>query len=350
MSGGNDSEEKTLPPSAKKLNESRKKGQVPKSRELVTAVLTVTAFGVLALRGPAAFDQLRAELGAVGSLATDQPFSTALGTIAWQLGIVAAGVLGPLFALLVAGVVVGNIAVNGGLVLALDPVLPKLERLDPVEGFKRLFALRSLIELVKTLVKLTLVLTTAFLLLRGALAPLVQQPSCDLACAPGLLRDLLQPLLIAACLGFLVVGTLDIGIQRWLFRRDMRMTRTEQKRERKEQEGDPLLKRHHKREQRSAAQSRMRAGLRNATFVVRSGTVCCAMRFAPPDAQVPIMVARARDEAASLLTAEARRRGVPVVYNPAVAAALDGQLKVGMMITKAMFPSVIACMREARVL
>ena len=349
MSEKGTSEEKNLPPSAKKLKLAREKGQIARSRELVTAITTVVGLAVLALRTPKLFDQFAASAEIAGRLAANEPFATALSTVAPQIGLAVAGLLGPLIVLLVASVLVSNVAVNGGLVFAIDPVLPKLEHLDPIAGLQRLVALRNWIELFKTLLKLTLVIATAVLLLRGAIAPLVELPTCGLLCAPGLLCELLQPLLIAASLGFLLVGFFDISVQRWLFRRDMRMSRTEQKRERKEQEGDPLIKRRNKREHRASANSRMRAGLRNATFVVRSGSVTCAMRYAHPDAQVPILVARGRGEMASTLVEQARTLNIPVIYDPSVAATID-KLKVGMMITKAMFPPVIACMREARVL
>ncbi len=350
MSDSSTSEEKNLPPSDKKLKDSRKKGQIPKSREMVGAVVTVVAFAVLAVRLPALSDQFLAALDATGKLAPDQPFAAALPALLSPVLLATAGLLGPLLLLLVAAGIVTNIVVNGGLVVAFDPLMPQMSRLNPAEGFQRLFALRNIIELVKTLAKLALTVTTAYLLLRGTLSPLVEEPSCGLACAPAMLRGLLQPLLIAACLGFLVIGACDIGIQRWLFQRDMRMTRSEQKRERKEQHGDPQIIRHNKMERRQSASSRMRAGLRNATFVVRSAEVSCAMRFAQPDAGVPILVARAKAEMAGQLVEEARRRDIPVIYDPALAALLDGQLKVGMMITKAMFPPVIACMRSAKLL
>lgn len=344
------SEEKSLPPSTKKLTDRRKKGEIARHRELVTAVVTVTAFSVLAIQAPAVFSQFEGIVDRAGDVAASGSFGDALAVIAPQLGLVTVELLGPLAIMMVAGVLVSNVVVNGGLVMSLDPVMPKLERLDPIAGLKKLVGLRSWIELSKTLAKLTLVLATAILLLRGAMSALVEQPTCGLGCAAPMLGALVEPLLIAACLGFLLTATLDIGVQRWLFRRDMRMTRTEQKRERKEQDGDPLMKRRAKREQRASGQPRMRAGMRHATFVVRSGTTCCAMRFAHPDAQVPIMVARGRDETALQLVDEARRHNVPVVYDPGLAKMLDEQLKVGMMITKAMFPPVIACMREARVL
>ena len=350
MSGNNTSEEKNLPPSAKKLKDSRKKGRIPKSREMVGAVVTVVAFAVLTLRLPALAEQFQAALDATGRLAPDQSFTAALPPLLSQLLLAAAGLLGPLLLSLVAAAVVTNIIVNGGLVVAFEPLAPDFDRINPAEGFQRMFDLRHLVELIKTLAKLAVTLTTAYLLLRGTLGLLVQEPFCGLGCAPSTLRALLQPLLIAACLGFLLIGACDIGVQRWLFVRDMRMTRSEQKRERKEQFGDPHIIRHKKMERRQSAQSRMKAGLRNATFVVRSAEVSCAMRFAQPDAGVPILVARARADLASQLVEEARRLDLPVIYDPALATMLNGQLKVGMMITKAMFPPVIACMRQAKLL
>ena len=349
MSEKGTTEEKTLPASPRKLKLAREKGQIARSRELVTACTTIAGLAIVAVRAPAVFDQIAASTTLTGRLAADEPFATVLATVVPQLGLVAAGLLGPLIVLLIAAALVSNLAVNGGLVFAIDPVLPQLERLDPIAGLQRLVALRNWIELIKTLLKLAVVVSTAVLLLRGAAAPLVELPACGLLCAPGLVRALVQPLLIAACLGFLLMGCFDIGIQRWLFRRDMRMSKTEQKRERKEQEGDPLIKRRSKREHRASANSRSRAGIRNATFVIRSGSVTCAMRYAHPDAQVPILVARARGETASVLADSARALNIPVIYDPSVTASID-KLKVGMMITKAMFPPVIACMREARVL
>lgn len=344
-----DSEEKSLPPSAKKLREARKKGEIAKSREMVTAVATVAGFGVVAARASASADRFADILRAAGD-ATERPFWPALRALTGRLAVLGAEVLLPLLAILFAAIVLTNLVVNGGLVASADPVKPKLERLDPIQGVKRMFSLRNLIELLKNLAKLALVLAVTVALAEAAIPALVQLPACGLRCAPPVARALPGALLAASCVLFLAVGFLDIGLQRFLFRRDMRMTRTEAKRERKEMEGDPLIKRQHRREQRAATQSRARAGLRNATFVIRSADMAVAMRFRPPDAQVPILVARARAEAADALAEEARRLDLPLVFDPATAAAVAARLKVGSMIPKDMFNPVIACMRQAGVL
>ena len=348
MSGGSSSEEKTLPPSAKKLREARRKGQIARSREMVTAVVVIAAVGYLFARAGSVFNGL-AEVAEAAGMATGAPFPDAVGRLAGVLGRQVAWTVGPFIGVLAAATVITSVAVNGGMIAALDPVTPKMERLNPVEGFKRLFALRSLVELVKSVLKIALVAVTACLLIAFSLQAVMEQPSCGLGCAGPLLRGLLKPLLIASGLLFLVIGMLDIGVQRWLFLRDMRMTKSEQKREHKEMEGDPLIKGQHRREQRSGLQATARTGLRNATFIVRSADLVLAFRFAKPDAMVPVLVARGKDDGALALLEEARSARIPVVPDAAAVAALSG-MKVGRMVDKEDFAIVIACMREAGVM
>lgn len=348
MSGSNSSEEKTLPPSAKKLREARRKGQIARSREMVTAIVVIAAVGYLFARAGKVFDSLAAAAAAAGQ-ATEAPFAEAVSGLAWVLAQQLAWMLGPFTGVLIAATLLTSIVVNGGAIAALDPVMPKMERLNPAEGFKRLFAMRNLVELVKSVLKIALVSVAACLLIALSLQAMMEQPSCGLGCAGPLLRGLLKPLLIVSALFFLVIGGLDIGLQRWLFLRDMRMTKSEQKREQKEMEGDPLIKRQHRREQQAGLQAAVRTGLRNATFVVRSPQLVLAFRFARPDAMVPVLVARGTDEGALLLLDEARSARLPVVLDTR-AARVFGALKVGRMVDKRDFPVVIACMREAGIM
>ena len=348
MSGKQGSEEKTLPPSAKKLREARKKGQIARSKEMVTAAVTLTAFSYLYARAGSAFGTLSDALLAAG-MAGPRPFTEALPGLTEKIWHEVTWLVTPLLGLIAVAAVLTNVVVNGGVLAAVDPVAPKMERLNPVEGFKRLFAMRSFIELIKVVLKVMVVGTVACVLIAASLQALVEEPSCGLGCTGPVLRGLLRPLLIAVGGFFLVLGALDIGLQRWLFRRDMRMTKTEQKRERKEMEGDPLIKRQHRRERRSTMHE-AKTGLRKATFAIRSADIVLALRFAKPDATVPILVARGTGAGAQLLLEEAQRLRLPVVFDSAVTALVAPRLKVGRMISQDMFQAVIACMREAGVL
>lgn len=347
MSGKETSEEKTLPPSAKKLREARKKGQIARSKEMVTAAVTVTAFGYLTARAAGWFEHLREGLLALPTL-LDEPFAEAAYPLMARLSREAAWVIAPFAGLLVVMAILTNVVVNGGGLMSVDPILPKMEHISPIQGFKKLVALKNWIELLKAVIKTAALGTVTILLIRSALQILVEQPACGLVCAGPILKGLVQPLLLSAAGFFLVVGFLDIGLQKWLFARDMRMTKSEMKRERKESEGDPLIKNQHKRERRAAQATK--TGLRNATFIIRSIDATLALRFAQPDATVPILVARGLNENAALLLKEARAMELPVVFNAEAVAIVLPRLQVGKMITQDMFQPVIACMREAGVL
>ncbi len=347
MSGQDTSEEKTLPPSAKKLREARKKGQIARSKEMVGAVVTMAGFAYLIVRFEILFSKVSDGLLAVPAL-IDKPFAEALGPLLSRLAADVVWSVAPLVGLLVTVAMVTNVMVNGGALVAIDPVLPKMDHLDPVAGLQRLFGMKNLVELLKALAKVAVVGGLTAFLTAGSLQALAELPACGLLCAGPILHGLLLPLLLTTSGVFLVVGTLDIGLQRWLFRRDMRMTKTEQKRERKESEGDPTIRNKHRQDRRSSLA--LKTGLRHATFVVRGGDAALALRYAVPDALVPILVARGVGEGAALLLREANALNLPVIFNAEAAAVLTPRLKVGRMITQEMFNPVIGCMREAGVL
>ena len=348
MSDGG-SEEKSLPPSAKKLRDARKKGQVASGRDFVAAAGSAAALGYVALRGPALLDSARALMGDAAGLAV-QPWQEALPALLSRIIWIAAGFVLPLLCLVLACVLAAALVANGGFLVSAEPLAPKIERIDPVAGLGRIFALRNMVDALKTLVKFAVVGITAAILLRSALRPLAELPACGLGCVPALTRALFGPLLVAAVLLFLVLGGLDLGLQRFLFRREMRMTRSEQKRERKEAEGNPLIKSAHRQEQRAAMRSHVRTGVRNATFVIRGERLALALRYAPPDVLVPVLVARASGESAAALVEEASRADLPSVLDPEVATLLSTRMQVGGLLPRELFTPVIACMREAGVL
>lgn len=347
MSGS--SEEKTLPPTPRKLRQARRRGEVARSKELVTAVVTLTAFGTLGFTVPRAFERFGDVLRTAAAL-EDHPFGAALRLLLPRLAWAGLEALGPLLVLVVGIAALTGIASNGGLVFAAGQVAPKFERLDPVKGFGRLFQLRSLVELAKNGLKLAVVGGVCTLLLRDAAGALMQQPACGLPCVPSVMRDALLPLLAGCCGAFLALGLLDVVMQRWLFRRDMRMTRSEHKRDRKDSEGNSELLAQRKRERREDAQLGARTGLRHATFVIQSMDTALAFRYVRGDTNVPILVARASKENASKLATKARRSGLPIVFDPDAVATIACVAQMSRMIPRTAFVPIIRCMKEARVL
>ncbi len=344
MSGS--SEEKSLPASEQKISKAREKGQIAHSREMVTAAVTVSCFGYLMLRAPAFATYLEDGLLSLPS-AYDAPFLEAVSAMGARLGLDALTVLLPLIGIIVMAAVMTNVVTNGGLVVSLDPILPDPAKLNPVEGFKRMFNLKSLLELVKSLLKLTVASYLVFQLIEGALQALVEIPACGLSCGISVLGELLKRMFLIMSGLFLTLGALDIGIQKWLFMRDQRMTMTERKRERKDSEGDPHIKSQHRKERRTDG---AKTGVRNANFAIRSTDVVLAMRYTQKDAPVPVLIARGTEEGYYPLLRELRALGVPIVFDSAAVVSISPGLKVGGMITNEMFAPVINCMHLAGVL
>lgn len=346
---GDSSESKELPASSKKLKDARKKGQVANSKDFVGAVATVTALFYVALRAPSLFAQFVSILSDVAVLA-EQPLEQALPLIMQRLVALFVEFILPLLALLFLAVTVAALVGNGGLVFSVDPLLPKFERIDPVSGFQRIFSLRNMIDGLKVVLKFAAVLFTLFFVVKADVRDLVHLPACGLYCVPDALRTMVWPVLLSAIFCFLILGCLDLGIQRLLFSHEMRMTRTEQKKEHKNMEGNPLIKKAQRQERRMAMGSNVRMGLKNATFVVYDFDVGLAFQYAPPGVLVPALVARATQDNLPEFIADAKAAGIPCVEDPDAVKVLAARIPLGGLLPKDTFQTAITCMRKAGLL
>ncbi len=340
---GGSSEDKTLPASAKKLRDARKKGQVAKSKDLVSAAVTLAAVGFLVAEWDSIVVRSTALVERAGDL-SGQPLSQALPVMTSQIGETAAYIIGPFLLFVVLAAIFSSVVSTGGLVLSLDPLLPKLQKLNPAEGVKKLISAKGLIEVAKSLLKLGLVGTVAFEIIRRALQALVDMPSCGLGCTGYVLRGAMLPLAAAGTLIFLVFGLADTFLQRWLFMRDQRMSHTEKKNEHKNSEGNPLIKGAHKRERREAASKR--AGLNQATFLLTGTRIAVAMRYSSIDTRVPMSVARAEADDVTRFVQDSRRLKLPVLHEPDIARCLFDTVAIGHTIPRELFQPVIMCMKR----
>lgn len=335
-------EERNLPPSQKKLRDARKKGQVAKSKDLTSAVAFAVAVLYLILRGPDFIHQFAALLNDAGS-------GMGLNVLVHACIRTAIRLVAPLFALALIGVVVASIVSLGGLPISLDPIVPKLEKINPVEGFKRLFSLRSLTELVKTIVKLAILIGAIFLVVRGAASDLVAVPMLGVASLPTEFSALMVPILIITSLLFLSTGVADIGLQTWLFRRDQRMGHTERKRENKDMEGDPKFRQHRRQIAREASYASGRTGMAHATVAISNGkNLLVALRYDRAETPVPIVVARARGSAFEESIRQAMDHGVNIVENAEVATAIANAASPGGFIPESTYRPVAIMLAQLR--
>jgi flagellar biosynthetic protein FlhB len=311
--------------------EARKRGQVALSREIPSALILGTLLGVFYFAGGRVLDDLlRTFSGFFGHV-----HAIRLRTIG-DAGALAADIfqsclwlLMPIFLpLLVAGVV-GNIA-QIGFEIHTEPLAPKFSKLNPLAGLKRIFSLRGLVELVKSLLKIAFVAAIAGSVVSGYLAQFPTLVRGDLATIWDFTHTVAFQILFYVCLAMIVLAVGDYAYQRWQHEQSLKMTKQEIKDERKQSEGDPQIKARIRSLQRQAAYHRMIAEVPQADVVITNPThLAVALRFDPAAMAAPRVVAKGADHIAERIREIARGHDVPLVENPALAQALYRTADVG---------------------
>jgi type III secretion protein U len=338
-------EEKKLPPSSKKLNDARKKGQVPRSSDFTTAASTCAGIAWLWSEAGGIEDKWREALLLADKL-QPLPFDTGVRQALGILAELSMATVLPLLGVMVGAGIFASFLANHGLVFSLELVTPKFENINPIEGMKRIFSLRSLIELAKTLFKAVFLGATFLFVIMGMWKTLVYLPICGMGCIGFVVGTETKLLMGIAAGAFLAAGTLDLLTQRWLFMREMRMTETEAKREFKEQEGNPQLKGEHRR-LRQEASNLPPLGMRRATLVLRGRDALIGLRYVRGETGVPIVVCRGKGASVDRLLAEARDLRVNVVEDDALVRRLLRKAKLGDAIPSQYFQLVAKALYTA---
>ncbi len=316
-------QERTEEPTPKRLEDARKKGQIPRSRELNTFMVVVAGVvgcGVLSNHMTKIMARI---MKANFRIEREELFhSTALlehSASALLDGLV---LLAPFLALMMI-VALGSPVMLGGWLFSWESLQPKFSKLNPLEGFKRMFAMRGLVELVKSLLKVMLLgLVTAALLKswEGELSRLVYQ---DLMVALASSLDFLWWAVLLLGVSLLVLVAIDVPYQLWDHRRKLKMTLQEIKDEMKESEGRPEVKSKIRQLQQERAQQRMMEEVPKADVVVTNPThFAVALRYEQNRGGAPKVVAKGTDFIAAQIRNKAVASGVPLLAAPPLARAL----------------------------
>jgi type III secretion protein U len=315
------SDEKTEEPTEKKLRDAREDGETVKSPDLSFAMLLLVSALGLSLAGPTMGQHLSAllrialDVQSVGTTAAD--LRRAMG----RIGIEALLLSIPVGVAAVSAI--AAVAAQIGFVISFKPLEPKFNAINPGSGLKRMFSMRSFVDLIKMTIK-AIIIAAALYKTLIALMPLI----VGVAYEP--VPDLIQISWSALCRLFavggvlyLVLGVVDYGIQRWLFMRDHRMSKDEVKREFKNSEGDPQLKGKRKQIAREIVQENPDKAVAGARAVIVNPThYAVAVRYEPDEYDLPRIVAKGVDADALEIRRMAQRHGVPIIGNPPLARAL----------------------------
>ena len=323
MADEDNSQEKTEQPTPKRLKEARDKGQIARSRELNTMAMMLVSAGALLLLGPNLVGQLGELMSDGLRIERAQAFDlAALMEVPAEMVGRALELLMPLFLFLVVVAILAPLAL-GGWAFSPQSIAPKLERISPLKGIKRVFSSRGLMEMIKALAKFALVASVAVGLLWNLaddFLGLGQEPLRQGMAHMGSLLGWSFLLLSATTI---LIAAIDVPFQLWYHHKQLRMTRQEIKDEMKETEGRPEVKGKIRNLQREIAQRRMMAEVPKADVVITNPThFAVALRYDQDRMRAPRVVAKGRDLIAQQIRTIALDSGVYILSAPPLARAL----------------------------
>jgi flagellar biosynthetic protein FlhB len=336
-----DPQDRTLPPSEKRLADAREEGRVARSRHLTTFLVLGGMLAGMAAYGPQAVTGLR-DMVANG-LVLDAAEARDSARLAWRLAAAAGAallVIAPILALLWAGSALLPLA-QGGFVLTGKPLEPDFDRLDPVAGFKRIASLDSLAELGKTMAIAAFVGGAAVWGLWALREQAAGLASLPLAGALGASGRAVAGALWSVVGVLAVIAAIDVFHERRRYQRSLRMTPDESRREAREQEGDPHLKARIRQAQREGSRRRMMAAVPKADVVVTNPThYAVALRYDDKAAGAPRVVAMGRGPIALRIREIAEAAGVVRLEAPPLARALYHHAELDREIPAALYQAV----------
>jgi flagellar biosynthetic protein FlhB len=333
--------ERTESASARKLEQARTRGNIPRSRELATfAVLLVTG-AAIALAGPYLFEHLRSmmrNLLAFGR--ADIEDTGMMGRNLAEASFDALWIVLPIAGAVLFAAIASNLIISGWN-FTFEALEAKFEKLDPIAGVKRMFSWNSLAELVKALLKGALIAGVAGWMIwvqREGILSLAAEPFE--AAMPHFGQITLYTFLAAAA-AFAVIAAIDVPFQLWNYAKSMRMTKEEVRQENKEMEGDPQIKARIRSLQREAARRRMMQAVPKADVVVTNPThFAVALQYQEQKMAAPLVVAKGSQMVAERIKELARENRVPIVEAPPLARALHRHVEVGDPIPDSLFTAV----------
>jgi len=308
-----DKSRKTEQATPKKLRESRKKGQIPRSKEIVTTTLFMALFMYFWLTWEWQFENIKELVGIPANLyqfdfddALKYLFDLVMDKAVFSL-------LLPLSAIVVVVGVLGNI-LQFGVLFSTDPLKPRFEKINPVSGLKRIFSSKQLMETLFSLLKLIGIATVVYWVIRSNLNELVHHVSaCDVNCLKLLLQFLVWKLVIALLPLLILLMIVDYFFQKAVFLKEQRMTKEELHREFKDTEGDPHIRGERRFLQREMSMDDISERVRSARVLVTDAELgAVALLYKEGETPLPFIVAMGVGGMARRMIDVARREDIAI--------------------------------------
>ncbi|MCR4788021.1 MAG: flagellar biosynthesis protein FlhB [Lachnospiraceae bacterium] len=339
--------EKTEMPTSKKLDDARKKGQVAKSKEIANAAGIVSMFLLVRLYVGTVGNNFIGLFGGLYSMipSTIQEYDGNI-PIAAIIAFIRMAMYRLMLIVLPIFIVSYIVAFVSDLVQVKwrptnEPLKPKFSKLNPISGFKKIFSLNSLVELIKSLIKLLLVGYMVYSYLKGQVSQIYLLYDLSIGQSLLLILDIVTNLGLRIAAVYLVIAAADFGYQKWKFREDMKMTKQEVKDEFKEQEGDPQIKGKQKQRMREASMRRMMQQLPTADVVITNPThYAVAIRYRRDEDDAPVVIAKGADYLAQKIKDVARENDIYIFEDKPLARMLYANVDLEQAIPPELYEAV----------
>jgi len=340
MAGTTERDQKTEQPTAKKLADSAREGDVLMSKELATALMMLAGAGWLFAAGGWLVQSAGELLKRGLTLGADDVAHFAPGEALMRDGVEILLPLSSLFALALVASVAAP-AMLGSLGWRGKAIAFKGNRMNPLSGIKRIFGPQGLIELVKSLAKVLLLGTIGYWLVANSLPAIMSMAQADLNGAIGLAGKSVGHAMLAMAGGLVVIALIDVPAQWYQRNRRLMMSKQEVKQEMRESDGAPELKQAQRQRQHEILSGSARKAVAEATVVLTNPThFSVALRYRPGQDAAPVVVARGRGDVALSIRELARGAHVPILEYPALTRAIYFTARAGRAIPEELFVAV----------
>lgn len=333
-------QEKTEQATQRRREETRNRGHVARSTEVNSAFMLLAGFTVLMsfrVYILAGMEDIIHGIFLLNPVLTITPSNMRILILSmlWKFFLI----LLPILAIMtLAGIFVNIVQI--GFLFTGEPLQPKLEKINPVEGFKRIFSRRSLETLVRDIIKIVVVAWIGYVAVKGILPGIMQTADYSVGQIFKFTGSTVFSISMKILIGYVIIAILDYAFQRWDYERSIMMTRQEVREELKQTEGDPLLRARIRSVQREIARRRMMEEVPKAEVVITNPTEIAVALAYEPGMIAPKVVAKGRRLIAEKIRQIAEESGVPIVENVLLAQALFKAVEVGHTIPGDLYTAV----------
>lgn len=320
--------EKTEQPTPKKLRDARKEGQVAKSTEVASAVLMTATMLFLIFQVPSYFGSLKAVLMDYHYIYEFEDRKSAIGYAYTLLKDIGINILVP-FCLLVLVLGIASNYFQIGFLVSPKAAAPSLKKINPASNLKNIVSLKSLMELIKSLIKIGTLVVILTIVITNNIPSLLQAPRCGLQCVFAVTGEMLIQITIYSIPVFVAIAGFDYIFQKLQHLKKLKMSKDEVKREYKESEGDPLIKSMRKQLHQELLMHDTSERVRKSSVLVTNPThIAIALYYDAEETPLPVIMAKGTDHIAHRMIEIAKEEGIPVMQNIPLARALHGQSDV----------------------